>query len=53
MSITGDGGRFGVKTTFAYQGRPLGIARAISLFRDFVSDDKFIVYLGDDSSKRD
>ena len=43
----GDGIRFGVKITYIYQGKPLGIAHAISLCKEFVGEDKFIVYLGD------
>ncbi|MEM2196976.1 MAG: glucose-1-phosphate thymidylyltransferase [Candidatus Nezhaarchaeales archaeon] len=43
----GDGSRFGVTITYVYQGRPLGIAHAISLCKDFVGDEKFVVYLGD------
>jgi len=43
----GDGSKFGVKITYVYQGRPLGIAHAISLCKDFVGDDRFVVYLGD------
>ncbi|MEM0488942.1 MAG: glucose-1-phosphate thymidylyltransferase [Candidatus Bathyarchaeia archaeon] len=43
----GDGSRFGVTITYVYQGRPLGIAHAISLCKDFVGDDRFVVYLGD------
>ena len=43
----GDGSRFGVEITYIYQGKPLGIAHAVSLCRDFVDDDEFIVYLGD------
>jgi len=44
----GDGKRFGVKVTYLHQGKPLGIAHAVSLCRDFVGDDKFVVHLGDD-----
>lgn len=43
----GDGSRFGVRITYVYQGKPLGIAHAVSLCRDFVGDERFVVYLGD------
>ncbi|MEM2944812.1 MAG: glucose-1-phosphate thymidylyltransferase [Thermoproteota archaeon] len=43
----GDGSRFGVKVSYIHQGKPLGIAHAVYLCRDFVQDDSFIVYLGD------
>jgi len=43
----GDGSGFGVRVTYVYQGKPLGIAHAVGLCRDFVEDDKFVVYLGD------
>jgi len=43
----GDGSRFGCRITYIYQGKPLGIAHAVGLCRDFVGDDKFVVYLGD------
>lgn len=43
----GDGSRFDVNITYIYQGRPLGIAHAVGLCRDFVGDDRFVVYLGD------
>jgi glucose-1-phosphate thymidylyltransferase len=43
----GDGSRFGARITYIYQGFPKGIAHAIGLCKDFVGDDKFIVYLGD------
>jgi len=43
----GDGSKFGCKITYIYQGRPLGIAHAVSLTRKFVGNDKFVVYLGD------
>ncbi len=43
----GDGSKYGCRITYIYQGKPLGIAHAISLTRDFVGDDKFVVYLGD------
>jgi len=43
----GDGKKFGAKFTYIEQDSPRGIAHAISLCKDFVSDEKFIVFLGD------
>lgn len=43
----GDGGKFGVKATYIRQEAPLGLAHAVKIARDFVGDDRFIVYLGD------
>jgi len=47
----GDGSKFGVKITYIYQGKPLGIAHAVGLCEDFVGNDKFVVHLGDDLIK--
>lgn len=43
----GNGEKFGVNLTYVYQDNPKGIAHAISLCHDFIGDDKFVVYLGD------
>ncbi len=43
----GDGSKFGVKITYIYQDKPKGISHAIRLCKDFIGNDKFIVYLGD------
>ncbi len=43
----GDGSKFDCKIEYIYQGKPLGIAHAISLTEKFVDNDKFIVILGD------
>ncbi len=43
----GDGSKFGAKITYIYQGKPLGIAHAVGLCEEFVGDEKFVVYLGD------
>ena len=43
----GNGKEFGVNITYIYQEKPKGISHAISLCKEFVGDDKFIVYLGD------
>ena len=43
----GNGEKFDVNLTYVYQDSPKGIAHGISLCRDFIGNDKFIVYLGD------
>ena len=43
----GEGEKFGVKITYIYQDKPKGISHAIGLCKDFIGNDKFIVYLGD------
>ena len=43
----GNGEKFGVNLTYVYQDNPKGIAHAISLCENFIGNDKFIVYLGD------
>ena len=43
----GNGKKFNVNLTYVYQNSPKGIAHGISLCRDFIGSDKFVVYLGD------
>ena len=43
----GDGNKFGVKISYIEQDEPKGIAHAIRLCKDFVNNDKFLVFLGD------
>jgi len=43
----GNGKKFGVKITYIEQDYPRGIAHAIRLCKDFVNNDKFLVFLGD------
>jgi glucose-1-phosphate thymidylyltransferase len=45
--LYGDGSNFGVKITYIYQDSPAGISHAIKLCKDFIKNDKFVVYLGD------
>ena len=47
QEFLGDGSRFGVDVTYIVQGRPLGLAHAVACASDFVGDDDFVVYLGD------
>jgi glucose-1-phosphate thymidylyltransferase len=48
QAFLGDGSRFGVDITYVVQGEPLGLAHAVGCARDFVGDEPFVVYLGDD-----
>lgn len=44
---TGDGSRFGARLTYIQQAQPLGIAHGIKIARDFMGDEPFILFLGD------
>lgn len=48
----GNGERFGVKFTYVTQDSPKGIAHAIKLCENFVKNEKFVVFLGDNILKR-
>lgn len=43
----GDGSQYGVSVSYIDQGAPLGIAHAVACAEDFMADDPFVVYLGD------
>ncbi len=43
----GDGSSFGLSTTYIRQTAPLGLAHAVLISRDFLGDDDFVMYLGD------
>ena len=43
----GDGSEFDVKITYIEQDEPKGIAHAINLCKEFVKNEKFLVFLGD------
>ena len=49
----GNGENFGVNITYVHQDKPKGIAHAIQLCRDFINNEKFVVYLGDNILRRD
>lgn len=46
-AAVGDGDQFGVKVTYIPQEAPLGLAHAVKISRDFMADDSFVMYLGD------
>jgi glucose-1-phosphate thymidylyltransferase len=43
----GDGSAFGLKVTYIPQEQPLGLAHAVLIARDWLGDDDFVMYLGD------
>lgn len=45
--LLGDGSRLGISLTFATQSEPRGLAEAFTIGRDFVSDDRVALILGD------
>ena len=49
----GDGKKFGVNISYIFQDKPKGISHAIGLCKDFVGDENFMVYLGDNVLRRD
>ena len=43
----GQGERFGVNVTYIEQEAPLGLAHAVQVSADFLQNDQFVMYLGD------
>lgn len=43
----GDGARFGLEVTYIPQEEPLGLAHCVLIAREFLGDDPFVMYLGD------
>ena len=46
-AAVGDGSAFGVKVTYIEQEAPLGLAHAVLAAADYLADDSFVMYLGD------
>jgi len=46
-AVLGDGSRLGVRITYIHQERPLGLAHCVTLAREFLAEDDFVMYLGD------
>jgi len=43
----GDGSRFGIRATYVHQPLPLGLAHAVLTAADYLGEDDFVMYLGD------
>jgi glucose-1-phosphate thymidylyltransferase len=46
-AAVGDGGAFGLEVTYIRQDAPLGLAHAVLIAADYLGDDDFVMYLGD------
>jgi glucose-1-phosphate thymidylyltransferase len=53
MAALGDGSKFGASITFIPQDAPLGLAHCVLIAADFLGEDDFVMYLGDNLLEQD
>ena len=51
LKAVGDGSKFGIKVTYIEQDAPLGLAHAVKIAENFIKNDSFVMYLGDNILK--
>ncbi|MGH2830297.1 MAG: glucose-1-phosphate thymidylyltransferase, partial [Actinomycetota bacterium] len=50
-AAVGDGSAWGLRAAYVRQDQPLGLAHAVLIAREFLDDDDFVMYLGDNILK--
>ena len=51
MDAVGDGSKWGMDVTYIMQEQPLGLAHAVLVSEEYLGDDEFVMYLGDNLIK--